>query len=688
MKQSLLFWRGVMVTAAVISLSAIYRVIQVMQSLDISISQKKWLFFIVFFIFMTILELFLFGMTWSRKVQHLIDTFAGYELKQPVFKISALILFIAFLGFYSWLIMASPIQGFLMGGPGGNIIGLGPQNGTLKVVDVINGVVGSTKPFTDKLINSGFQWWLFLICSLVSSFLLKISRSGLSITKSFLTAILGQAVIFKILSYLPTISSYPFSTVWSEGSRWYYASLHFSNKVYGYTLSPSFIDFPLDVLNSIPFIFGNLSVIIFRFWSVLLSLGITFATVLLLVRRLRIADRWLRGMFIAWCFLYLFQEGSIYPNLMLAITAILLGISGKKIWRSLIIIVLVSFWVGMDRVNWYPVPGMLAVALYLLEEPIRVNRNLLRYLVTPVLWLLCGMISALLGAYILMHISGTDLKATTSVFTSSLLWYRLLPNPTYRFGILPSILCISLPLWLIIVFSLRKFTWHILQLLGLGAIILVLFAGGLVVSTKIGGGSDLHNMDAYVILLLVISGYLYFQSSTPDAPSYAKSIPWPIVILAIAFPVFLNTYGVQLGVPYNHQAVEADLRNLNSYVNQASGKGDILFISQRQLITFGFVDTPLTSDYELVTLMEMVMSNNQLYLNQFHDNLRDHRFSLIVVEPQNMRIEGSNYQFGEENDVWVKQVSQPLLCYYKPLATLPVAGVQVFTPRQNPASCP
>ena len=46
--------------------------------------------------------------------------------------------------------------------------------------------------------------------------------------------------------------------------------------------------------------------------------------------------------------------------------------------------------------------------------------------------------------------------------------------------------------------------------------------------------------------------------------------------------------------------------------------GDVLFISDRQLITFGeLTGVRMVPDYEKVFLMEMAMGNNQPYLQGF-----------------------------------------------------------------------
>ena len=76
---------------------------------------------------------------------------------------------------------------------------------------------------------------------------------------------------------------------------------------------------------------------------------------------------------------------------------------------------------------------------------------------------------------------------------------------------------------------------------------------------------------------------------------------------------------------------EQELATLRTMVEQAAGKGgEILFISQRQLLTFKQITgVPLVEPYENVFLMEMAMAGNPEYLGRFHDDLKNHRFALI-----------------------------------------------------------
>jgi len=82
------------------------------------------------------------------------------------------------------------------------------------------------------------------------------------------------------------------------------------------------------------------------------------------------------------------------------------------------------------------------------------------------------------------------------------------------------------------------------------------------------------------------------------------------------------------------------------------------------------------------------LAGNPEYLGKFHDDLKNQRFSLIISEPLNTRLKGRAKSFGEENDAWVKNVSEPVLCYYEPFRTFRELRVQLLKPRSNPGACP
>jgi hypothetical protein len=96
----------------------------------------------------------------------------------------------------------------------------------------------------------------------------------------------------------------------------------------------------------------------------------------------------------------------------------------------------------------------------------------------------------------------------------------------------------------------------------------------------------------------------------------------------------------------------------------------------------------LVADYEAVTLMEMAMSNNQPYLNQFYRDLERHRFAAIVAAKQNLAIKQEG-PAREENNVWNSRVSPYILCYYRPIVTVEPQGnrIEVYVPAIEPSNC-
>jgi hypothetical protein len=382
---------------------------------------------------------------------------------------------------------------------------------------------------------------------------------------------------------------------------------------------------------------------------------------------------------------------------------ILYGFNSTHFWRTLILVLIASLWAGISRVNWLPVPGLLAASLYLMEVNVK-GRSLWKYLLPPVVWALVGTGVGYASQQAYQLWSGNPIAWFGSSFTSDLLWYRLLPNKTYPLGILPSALLVSAPLIGLMGFHLihRWREFHFIRLLGLTAILLVLFVGGVIVSVKIGGGSNLHNLDAYLTLLLVIGSYIYFDRLLPDEPNLrdenAQDLRSPTpndlsrllegicIAGALLIPLYftLSTGGQFPQRDFN--AAQAALQTINTVTQQTVNQGgEVLFISQRHLLTFDYVhNIPIIPEDELVFLMEMAMSDNAAYMDAFHADISHQRFAMIVSEPLVIQYQGRSHSFGEENDAWVTRVSEPVLCYYEPSIKLDVVGLVLYTPRLNP----
>jgi hypothetical protein len=476
--------------------------------------------------------------------------------------------------------------------------------------------------------------------------------------------------------------------------------------VYGLSLPPSVLHPSRYLLQAIPFLFTHSSLWFNRLWQVILWVATASLTSWLLVRRLAIPainkSLVITLSMVFWGFLFLFQ-GPIYYHLLFMVILILWGFDSTRFWRTLLLVLIASLWAGISRVNWLPVPGLLASALYLLEVRVK-SKPLMSYLLSPAIWMLAGTGFAFASQQAYQIWSGNPHTWFGSSFTSDLLWYRLLPNPTFPLGILPSAFLVSLPLIGLMGLRLNKHLkeYHLIRLLGLAGILGVLFVGGVIVSVKMGGGSNLHNLDAYLTLLLVIGSYIFFKRFLPDLPAPAdnkdQSIISPglnnpygyieaiLIAGALVIPLYFTlSTGGQLP-KRDYPAAQAALQTINSATQQAANLGgEVLFISQRHLLTFNYVhNVPLVPEDELVFLMEMAMSDNASYMDAFQADVSRQRFAMIVSEPLVIQYQGRNHAFGEENDAWVARVSEPVLCYYEPSIKLDTVGLVLYTPRLNP----
>ncbi len=535
--------------------------------------------------------------------------------------------------------------------------------------------------------------------------------------KALVLSYLFLGVVYRIAVFFPSISTYPFSLDWSEASRYYYASLFFGKRLYGVKTVPSALHPSRYLLQAIPFLVSGLPLWFHRLWQVLLWIGLTFYTAYLLTRRafLRMKEtgRWNGSMlslstvlFIAWAFLFLLQ-GPVYYHLQVCVVLLLWSFDRNRLVKSTLGILLASAWAGISRLNWYPLPAMLASVMYFLETPFGNSKEasvtqsskdgqatverwkpFLRYLRKPLGWIVLGITIAFLTQWAYVRLAGINPRFLSSSFTSDLLWYRLLPSATFPLGVLPMILLISAPLMVLLVHVLRPIHW--IRKLSISGILIIFFLGGLVVSTKIGGGSNLHNLDAYLTLLLVVSAYGIGQCVENEesldmegqsSPFY--SIPsWLILVILVMPALYTLGEGEPIELP-KRERTEKALIALRKLTSQCVAQGgEVLLISQRHLLTFG--DLPgvlLVEPYENVFLMEMVMAGNSAYLQPFYEDLKQQRFCLIVTDPQPSRLKGRAFPFGEENDIWLQRVTQPLLATYQRTEAFKEVGIEMYEPK-------
>ena len=526
--------------------------------------------------------------------------------------------------------------------------------------------------------------WLFGHIALLGVLFLR-GTGRFTLLQSMLITFLVYGVFLWLVYYLPNINNYPLTLSWSETSHYYYASLIFSRIIYGQWAPLSILNPSRYLLQSLPFLVPSLPLWFHRLWEAMLWLGISFASAVALSNRIKPADKLLKLALIAWFFMFCFQ-GPIYYQLMLVILIVLLGFKKDKLWFSLGCVAVASLWAGISRVNWFPVASMLAVTLYVLEVPYK-DKSFWHYWGWPITAVILGMIIAFGSSVVYTVISGQPPELFMLSFGMHLLGYRLLPSEAYGLGIIILTVFASLPALLIVLWGVlpRVKQWSSLRLLALLSVLISLMIAGFVVSARIGGGNNIHNLDSFLVVLGVITIYVAINRFIPDKPDDNKniSLPIPIVLLAFLIPIISAISILTPLSQLDYQQAWADIQQVKTLINDAQAEdGEILFIHQRHLLIFNLIDNvDMVHEYEKVELMEMAMANNQAYLTKFWYDLQSHRFDLIITEPIFIIIRPSTDIFAEENNAWVEHVSVPLLESYEIISVMRESNMVVLAPK-------
>ena len=132
--------------------------------------------------------------------------------------------------------------------------------------------------------------------------------------------------------------------------------------------------------------------------------------------------------------------------------------------------------------------------------------------------------------------------------------------------------------------------------------------------------------------------------------------------------------------------VEKTLATIRQAVDEAKSRGEVLFLDQRQLLTFGYIrDVQLVPDYEKKYMMDQAMGENAAYFAGFEKDLKAHRFSLIISDIQKISYQDQDRAFSEENNAYVRWVSKLLLKYYEPVYSQKDTGVMLLEPKPRQA---
>ena len=612
--------------------------------------------------------------------------------------------------------------------------------------------------FQDLYIRS-LTW---LIAVSILTFLMKRGKS-IGGWAELLSAILLTSSAFVIAVPFMNVTDYPFSLGWSEGNRLWDYSVMFGRSLYNYPPGeniPVLLDAGRQLVGGLPFLIDGISIEIERSW---IALTVILPYLILGLAVFRFDNRDWKVWVLAglWVLLFL-KQGPIHPPLVLIAAMVALAWRGS-LWYAIPLTIGAGYFAQTGRFTWTYAPSIWILLLELASASFldrKIARRIWARSITLGLSGLVGgiLLSGLLNSFALANPPLSNVQAAPTpvamaptaaattqpavaitptpiptvvaeeganpayidriirgVTTQPLLWYRLLPNATYGSGILTGLLIAALPLIILLIYlaAVKKWTLNSLQaLVILGALSAFLIVG-LIVSTKIGGGGDLHNLDMFLIGLMFTAVIAWQNGGREWLRQIDASPIWIklILVLLFAIPGFqplqaMRSYSFPEAVSWLRVLTDAPIKStlemlpakkvsaaaldvIQAEVALARSQGgEVLFMDQRQLLTFGYItDVPLVPQYEKKMLMNEALSSNTPYFQPFYADLAAHRFALIISDPLRTPIKDSSYQFGEENNAWVTWVSNPVLCYYEEKDTLKQVNVQLLVPKREPVDC-
>lgn len=488
-------------------------------------------------------------------------------------------------------------------------------------------------------------------------------------------------------NYLTGVSAHPFSLTWSEGNRFYDYSLIFARNLYEYsgTLQvPYFAPGRYALWGSL-FLIPGLPIWVHRLWNVLLLTIPVSIVGWLFARPLKGSHLYLP--FLLWITLYLFQ-GPIQPPLLVSLLCFLPFLFVENLGIRAASLAITSLMAALSRWTWAVGPGVWgALADLFFFYPQR-KGNLIRRLWPTAVLALVGVLPGMLASWSKVWNVSADFA-----FKQPLLGYRLWPNPTYPPGILPGILLACGPLVLLLIWLAvsRRWKMDILQAIAAGLALMGFLAAGIVISLKIGGGADLHNLDLFILttaLLASIAAHALRRENELTPSTWPRWIQ-AILALVLIVPAWQASRLAEPAlIPSPTEATAPALQTLKAAIADNQSKGEILFMDQRQLLTFGYIEgVPFVPQYEKKYMMDQAMAGNVGYFHSFYTDLATRRFSLIISDPLRTAIKEQSFGFSEENNAWVKWVARPVLCYYEPLETFEELRLQLLTPKAETEDC-
>jgi hypothetical protein len=506
-------------------------------------------------------------------------------------------------------------------------------------------------------------------------------------------------LLFRVYSILPTITNFPFPVYWSEGGRIFAAYQVYAPIITGKYYSFPWLDPARSILDGIVLLIPHLPIWAYRLWGSLLFLIFNFLASLLTLRKVtcmstvpEIRKQELVLPLTLWGTLFLLQ-GPVYYHLLAGILPVLWLYHEKRPVQNLIVVILCSIWEALCRVNWFLMPAILAVFIYLHSKPV-LQKNLCGYLKWPLVYIISGGISSFSIYWIYIKGLGQVIPFLNPSMDYFFALYKLWPNAGYM-GLIPGIALISLPALFIILFTGWKYRMklHWIRLAMILCILGIFFAGSTVVSIRAGGGYDLHNYDSFLLLLFISGCFFGLDAVSFDGDGVQLKpllINHRVLIFILVIPFVMSipktTANTKIQTSQSDQAL-MEINHLLQKSIESNIDQPILFIDQRQLQVFNMIkEDNIYIPYEKIELMEMAMARNEEYEEQFQSDLEKHKFSLIVSEKLVPWEKSFAPDFFErdwyENNVWVDYVAIPVLNYYTPIYINELFGIAVYVPKK------
>lgn len=509
----------------------------------------------------------------------------------------------------------------------------------------------------------------------------------------FATVALGTGAALVLAREFSTVTDYPFSLSWSEGNRLWDYSLMFGRDRYliraGEEVS-AYISAGRQFLWGLAFLVPGASITLVRLWNAFLLTGPYALLGWVAVRGEGGGrDLPLRMAFMAWSLLFL-SQGPIYTPLILCAIIVASAVRIRQAALGALLVAAVSYYAFVSRWTWLLAPGIWGTLLSILRDPL-VSAGSWRWsgFRRAATFAVAGVAGGWALPVMIAQLGQGSGSAAMEVIAAStrqpLLWYRLLPNPTYGPGIALGLILAAGPVIAAWVWLWRRRGWRLdrWQLAALLAVLLGFLAGGIVVSAKIGGGSNLHNLDMFLTTIVLVAACIVRQPEGRASIDLLARDPSGrrLTTLALVVPMILTiTVGGPLDLPGQDVAQEA-LAVVRKEVAEAARGGEVLFYDQRQLLTFGFVQgVPLVAAYEKKYMADQALAGDPGFFEPFYRDLARQRFSLIVSPP----LETSwreDHPFSEEDEAQVRFLYLPMAQYYEPAVRLDAVGVWLLRPR-------